>query len=61
MKRDVGRPADGTVDLGHKRAPAWGTPLRVTGRVVRAIDGRFGYTGGILGGSEATVGPSVVL
>jgi microcystin degradation protein MlrC len=49
-----------TLELGHKLDPAWGTPLTVTGRVLRTSDGRFRYTGGILGGSWASMGPSVV-
>jgi microcystin degradation protein MlrC len=50
-----------TLDLGHQVDPTWGEPLRIAGRVVRAVDGRFQYTGGILGGSWASMGPSVVL
>ena len=33
----------------------------MTGRVTRVSDGRFQYSGGILGGTWATMGPSVVL
>jgi microcystin degradation protein MlrC len=50
-----------TLDLGHHLDPRWGAPLRVTGKVLHTVDGRFRYTGGILGGSWATMGPSVVL
>jgi microcystin degradation protein MlrC len=50
-----------SLHLGHQLDPRWGTPLRVTGSVLRMIDGRFRYTGGILGGSWASMGPSVVL
>jgi microcystin degradation protein MlrC len=47
--------------LGHKIDPTWGLPIHVTGSVKRISDGRFQYTGGILGGTWATMGPSVVL
>jgi microcystin degradation protein MlrC len=50
-----------TLDVGHRVDPAWGTPLRLTGRVLRTLDGRFRYTGGILGGTWASMGPSAVL
>jgi microcystin degradation protein MlrC len=50
-----------SLDLGHQLDPRWGTPLRITGSVLRTLDGRFRYTGGILGGSWASMGPSVVL
>jgi microcystin degradation protein MlrC len=49
------------LELGHKLDPRWGTSLRVTGTVLRGLDGRFRYSGGILGGSWASMGPSVVL
>lgn len=52
---------DVTVEIGHKTDPAWGSPLDVTGKVVGMCDGHFRYTGGILGGSEVSMGPSVVL
>ena len=44
--------------LGHKIDPNWGTPIAVTGRVTRISEGRFHYTGGILGGTWASMGPS---
>lgn len=50
-----------TIDLGHKLDPVWGKPVRVGGKVVRLSDGRFRYTGGILGGTWATMGASAVL
>jgi microcystin degradation protein MlrC len=49
-----------SVELGHRLDPRWGTPLRVTGKMLRSSDGRFRYTGGVLGGSWASMGPSVV-
>lgn len=49
------------LSLGHQLDPAWGTPLTVQGIVRRMSDGRFTYTGGILGGASASMGPSVVL
>ena len=50
-----------TVELGHKVDPRWGKPTTLTGRVLRASDGRFSYTGGIFGGTVGAMGPSVVL
>jgi microcystin degradation protein MlrC len=49
-----------TLDLGHNLDSAWGKPIQVTGRVVRLSDGRFQYTGGILGRRWATMGESAV-
>jgi len=50
-----------TVELGHRVDPRWGKPAALTGRVLRASDGRFTYTGGIFGGTVGVMGPSVVL
>jgi len=50
-----------SLELGHKLDSRWGTPLQVTGKVLRSLDGHFRYAGGILGGSWASIGPSVVL
>lgn len=47
--------------VGHMRDPRWGEPLQVQARVERLSDGLFRYEGGILGGVEVTMGPSVVL
>ena len=47
--------------LGHKRDPAWGDPINVTGKVLRISDGRFQYSGGFLGGRWTNMGPSAVL
>jgi len=52
---------DLTIYLGYKLDPVWGKPIRVTGKVVLLSDGRFRYTGGILGGTSAMMGPSAVL
>jgi microcystin degradation protein MlrC len=49
------------LEVGHKQDPRWGHPLKLTGRLVRKVDGDFRYTGGILGGSLVSMGPSVVL
>jgi microcystin degradation protein MlrC len=49
-----------TLRLGHKLDPRWGTPVSVRGKVRRVFEGRFRYTGGILGGSSATMGSSAV-
>ncbi len=53
--------SDLTVDLGHRVDPRWGKPIRVTGRVIRASEGRFTYAGGIFGGTIGSMGPSAVL
>jgi microcystin degradation protein MlrC len=50
-----------SLDIGHRVDPRWGSPARLTGRVDRLSDGRFRYTGGIFGGTEASMGPSAVL
>ena len=47
-----------SIRLGHKLDPIWGRPIEVTGRVARISDGKFQYTGGILGGTWASMGPS---
>ena len=57
----AGKDAEVTLDLGYQLDPAWGRPLPVTGQVVHLSDGRFRYTGGLFGGTEASMGPSAVL
>jgi len=59
LRHGIGREV--SLELGHKLDPRWGSPLRVTGKVLRSSEGRFRYSGGILGGSWASMGPSVVL
>jgi microcystin degradation protein MlrC len=49
-----------TLRLGHKLDPRWGASVTVRGEVRRVFEGRFRYTGGILGGSSATMGCSAV-
>jgi microcystin degradation protein MlrC len=39
----------------------WGEPLTVRGRVTLLCDGRFRYTGGLLGGTMGAMGLSAVL
>ena len=46
--------------LGHKLDSRWGKPIEVEGTIERLIDGKFIYTGGLYGGTEASMGPSVV-
>ena len=53
--RRVGMP------LGYKLDPRWGKPLQVEGEVARLLDGAFVYSGGIYGGTRASMGPSAVL
>jgi microcystin degradation protein MlrC len=50
-----------TLELGHRGDASWGQPLAVSGVVGAVGDGRFTYTGGIFGGTGASMGPSVVL
>jgi microcystin degradation protein MlrC len=48
------------IPLGHQVDRRWGSPVVLEGRVATLSDGRFRYTGGILGGTEACMGPSAV-
>jgi microcystin degradation protein MlrC len=47
--------------LGNRRDPAYGPPLEVEAEVLRATDGTFTYSGGLMGGVRAEGGPSAVL
>ena len=47
--------------LGYNLDPRWGRPLQVEGEVGRLLDGAFVYSGGIYGGTRASMGPSAVL
>ena len=49
------------VAVGHQVDSRWGRPAVLEGRVAKLSDGRFLYTGGIFGGTEASMGPSAVL
>jgi microcystin degradation protein MlrC len=49
------------VEVGHRLDPQWGKPLAVEAVLRRKSEGRFRYRGGILGGTEVSMGPSVVL
>jgi microcystin degradation protein MlrC len=49
------------VRLGHKLDPRWGAPVALRGTVRRVFEGRFIYSGGVLGGRSVTMGPSAVL
>ena len=53
-----GRLSDG---IGRRIDPAFGAPVSVDGTVTKIVDGRFVYRGGLLGGTHATMGPSIVL
>ncbi len=50
-----------TLEVGHKLAPMWGKPLKISGVLQSKIDGKFRYAGGILGGTSASMGSSVVI
>ena len=49
------------ITVGHEVDRRWGKPVVLEGTVARLSDGRFRYTGGIFGGTEASMGPSAVL
>lgn len=49
------------VTLGNKQDPAYGPPLQGLATVERIADGRFRYSGGIFGKTEAHMGPTVLL
>jgi microcystin degradation protein MlrC len=57
----AGAGAEVTLSVGHRLDPRWGTPLTLTGRVLRLSDGRFRYQGGIWEGQEGHMGPSAVV
>ncbi len=47
--------------IGNKLNPVYGPPVEAQAEVARLFEGRFTYTGGILAGGEATMGPSALL
>jgi microcystin degradation protein MlrC len=47
--------------IGHKIDRSRGEPVATAARVERLVDGGFAYSGGMLGGTVATMGPSAVL
>ena len=49
------------VEVGHRMDSRWGRPLTVDAILLRKSDGRFRYRGGILGGTEVSMGSSLVL
>ncbi len=57
----IGVGAEAQFEIGHRVDPRWGVPWRTRARVERLLDGRFRYTGGVFGGTEADMGPSAVL
>lgn len=58
---EAGTGAEIEQQLGHRVDPQWGSPVPVRAKVLRLFDGRFSYSGGILGGTQATMGPSAVV
>jgi microcystin degradation protein MlrC len=50
-----------TFAIGHKLDPQWGSPVIATVKVARVFEGRFEYSGGILGGTSTTMGLSAVV
>ncbi|WP_433850767.1 M81 family metallopeptidase [Brucella pseudogrignonensis] len=53
--------SDIAVELGNKVENRYGGPVHLHARIERFHDGKFTYSGGLMGGIEATVGDSVVL
>jgi microcystin degradation protein MlrC len=49
------------VRLGNKLDPVYGAPVEAEARVERLLDGQFTYSGGVMGGVRASMGPSAVL
>jgi microcystin degradation protein MlrC len=49
------------LSVGHRVDRKWGKPVEITGKLLRKSDGRFCYSGGIFGGTWASMGPSAVL
>lgn len=47
--------------IGNKMYPGYGAPVAATVTVERLFDGRFTYSGGLMGGVEASMGPCTVL
>ncbi len=47
--------------IGNKLHPACGAPVQAEAEVRRLFDGQFAYSGGILAGGNATMGPSALL
>jgi len=59
--QQVGVGSELSTTLGNRVDRSRGKPLPVRGRVRGLSDGRFQYSGGLLGGVSATMGPSAVL
>ena len=49
------------VELGNKLDPSYGTPLTARATVERLSDGRFRFSGGVFGNTEAQMGPTALL
>jgi microcystin degradation protein MlrC len=50
-----------TLNLGHQLDSCWGTPVELTGEVLKLSDGEFTYHGGIWDGQIGRMGPTAVL
>ena len=50
-----------TAHIGNKLDPIFGNPLAADAEVLRVFEGRFTYTGGIMGGVTASMGQSALL
>lgn len=61
MCRSAGAGRELDLCLGHKLDRTWGKPVPARVTVERVFDGEFGYTGGILGGTRASMGLSAVV
>ena len=49
------------IEVGHRIDSRWGQPLKTKATIMNRSDGRIRYQGGIFGGTEVSMGPSVVL
>lgn len=57
----AGEGAEIEVALGNRSVPEYGAPVQVRARVRRLMDGSFTYSGGLMGGAAASMGPSAWL
>ena len=59
--KSVGVGAKLKLKLGNKLDPLYGDPVEAEGEVLRLVDGEFIYSGGILGGTKATLGETALI
>lgn len=61
VAESVGEGGVFTAALGNKYGKDYGPPLNVVARVIRLVEGRFRYSGGLMSGIEASMGNSAVI